>query len=209
MKAIIFAALLGLSAASSMVQWSYPKHSDLKYLIDKSILGLGFYFEIDMGYGSHYIGEEPDTSNSDLASMTYGVHLYSRFRSNYYFNIMGMYERLIELEFLPVYWAPYEQKLEYTALQSDSPMTLTATGQSQLNIFEYSAEVTENWKTFEVSLLDGHGLLPSKSTWSFDDDYEHNYMNPYMTFNIVDIVDWFDSNSWLGVHVYWTKDIIS
>lgn len=132
MKAIVLSALLGLAASTSMVQWSYPKHSDLKYLIDKSFLGLGLYLELDAGYGSHYIGEEPGSiaSNADLEAATYGFHLYTRLRGSGYIQLFGLYERLGEAEVDPVYWAPYQQRLEWTSLQSGDAFTLTTTAES-------------------------------------------------------------------------------
>lgn len=87
------------------------------------------------------------------------------------------------------------------------------TGSRYLSLTEFYLDVTENWKTAKVSLYDtlfnDGNLLPESSDWTYDDDYEVEFEDPYAYFNLlVDVLKIIDgTGNVYGYHEYYTKTL--
>lgn len=94
-------------------------------------------------------------------------------------------------------------------------MTVTTTGQNQIHLTEFSMKVYENWKTTKVSLYDaffksGKFYPEDDVNQSYDSDYETNFKDPYVAFNLLEKLNIITtSESWYGTNSYYTWDIMN
>jgi broad specificity phosphatase PhoE len=86
-------------------------------------------------------------------------------------------------------------------------------GDREVQLLTLTSTFTENAKTFEVSLYDvidtGREVVPQSADWTYNEDYEHEYDDMYLTWNLAEELDIVDgTESWYGVHNYFTQSII-
>lgn len=209
-KALVLAALLGLAASTSVMKWS---KSDAALVAKDDLLRLGYELEFDFGYGSHYMGTDPVDDVDDQQSETYGVHLYSDVIFTLNAELFDSYMHTCEVELVPLYFAPYEHTVTWVRMEDGSDFGLSMSGDRNLEAGVLTTTVTNNAKTFMVSLWDviddGRDVTPASGDWSYNEDYEHEYEDPYYSLNIFEKLDIIDgSESWYGSHNYYTADII-
>lgn len=213
MKAFVLAALLGLSTAASVAEWSYPSSGSSKSLIAKdNLIRIDYLAEFDFGYGTHYSSTAPVDDADDTRSETYGVHAYSTATLTVDVELFDIRECELVAEFVPAYFAPYEHTIEYTCPESlNSDFTMVMTGSRDLVLTDFTLDVTENMKTLKVSLYDtlfnSGNLLPEAADWSYNTDYEEEFYNPYAAFNLlIDVLDVIDgTEGFYGSHNYFSK----
>jgi hypothetical protein len=198
-KAFVLAAFLGLAASSSVASWN--KADSL--VNEPDFLTLAYDLEFDFGYGSHYKGTDPA---SDMQAETYGVHVYSYAKLTLTSEWFKHYHHVAEIEFVPLYFAPYEHTLTWERVDQTGAFHVYNTGARNLEMGEFTVEITENMKTFEVSVWDviddGRDAYPSNADKSYDDEYEHEYVDPYYSFNLfTDVLD-MNFGSWYGYKTY-------
>lgn len=210
MKALVLAALLGLSAATSVLEWTYPDSGSPKSILDNDILRFSFDLELDFGYGTHYYQTAP-VSGASTRTETYGVNAYSYFTATTYITLLDAVYLELEGEFEPAYVVPYQHTFGYTWPTSGDNFQLTMTGSRDLELTEFTLTVTENIKTSTVSLYDfifnDGDLLPKKSTWTFDTDYQDDFEDPWLSFNLlIDVLNSnIDTKDFYGPHDYFSK----
>lgn len=206
-KAFVLAALLGLAASKSVMEWSYPSSGSAKNLVDVNhFTTIDYLFEFDFGYGSHYMGTDPA---ANMQAETYGVHAYSYVRATIDSEWFDFYQHSFEFELVPAYYAPYEHTVAWSRIDNGASFALTMSGDWELELFEFTTSVTENMKTFEVSLWDviddGREIYPQDADWTWDSDYEHEYDDQYWSFNVLEKLNVITtSESWYGSQNYFS-----
>lgn len=203
-KALVLAALLGLAASTSVSSWS---KSDT--LVSSSALTLAYMGEFDFGYGSHYMGTDPA---ANMQSETYGIHFYSEAQLTLTAEFFDHYMWMAEFEFVPAYFAPYEHTIMWTRVDNGAGFSMAMVGSRDSEVTAFTSKITENIKTFEVSLydviVDGRDIMPQSGDWSYDDDYEHEYYDQYWQFNALEKLNVIDgTESWYGSHNYYTATL--
>lgn len=201
-KALVLAALLGLAASTSVSSWSKTDN-----LVTSDMLTLAYMGEFDFGYGSHYMGTDPSANQQ---AETYGIHLYSEAKLTLTAEFFEHYQWMAEFEFVPAYFAPYEHTIIWSRIDNSQPFSLTMVGSRDSEVTSFMTTITENIKTFEVSLydviVDGRDIAPQSGDWSYNGDYEHEYDDQYWQFNLLQKLDVIDgSESWYGSHNYFSK----
>lgn len=209
-KLYVLAAFLGLAASRSVASWD---HGDT-LVNEPDFLVLSYDLKFDFGYGSHYAGADANKIPS-AHSETYGVHLYSYVSATIDTELFKHYKHQAELEFVPLYFTPYQQTVMWSRVDQGDSMALETAGSRNLVAGEFTVTITENMKTFEVSawdiIEDGRDVYPTSSDWGYDqgDEYEHEYVDPYYSFNLFDKLNINDIfGSLYGYHNYYTATII-
>lgn len=152
------------------------------------------------------MGSDP---SADTQSETYGVHVYSYAKLTLTSEFFKHYQHAAEIEFVPLYFAPYEHMLTWERVDQTGAFHVYNTGSRNLEAGEFTVDITENLKTFEVSIWDviddGRDAYPQSADWTYNEEYEHEYTDPYYSFNlfteILDVID--GTESWYGAHTYY------
>ena len=145
---------------------------------------------------------------------SYGVHLYSYGRESVQSMIGKYYNMNMDIQFEPVYVAPYVQTISWT--RPTEGFTFGVSGARFADAFAYYTKANENMQVFEHSLVDfiqnEADLLPTSSEMMANQEYEHNWSDARFSGNLLSKLSattYADlQNNLLGYHEYYNKQIV-
>ena len=218
-KILVLAAFLGYATCGMFDFWTTGTPTSMGYMADQrdfvnnEWLKVSHFAEFDAGYGTLYQGK--DTQGASMQrSEAYGVHLYSYGRESVQ-TMMGKYYTMnVDMQFEPVYVAPYVQSIAWT--RPTEGFTFTVVGSRYADAFAYQHWATENMQVFEHSIVDfiqnQADLLPTSSEMMANQEYEHDWSDAKFTGNLLAKLSastYADlQNNLLGYHEYFNKQIV-
>ena len=182
-KALVLALFLGASIAAEDKGWFMPSSGAFEEVINNDLVALGYKFQADAGYGSHYTS----THASDSTDEVYGVHLYSFGSAFLYVRLTRFWQWTADAYFEPLYWEVFNQHVTTSRFEDNGDITLTLSGDRTGRALFLGVTGYENMQTFERSLVDflqddaDSELVPDSDDVDFDDDYEVEYADPHWT----------------------------
>lgn len=148
--ATVLALFLGVSSATQILGWTFPKEG-MKDILNYDFFKLRGVGEIDVGYGTVYKGVFDDTVGAQYEQ--YGVKLYSYLQTTWDMEVAKNYQWHGKFEFQPVYIEPYTQVLYWTRPEgSMGEFHVYAKGTRTIKMLDYTTTITENSKTTQKSV---------------------------------------------------------
>ena len=185
-KNLAIACLLGLACAEG---WTEGDN-----LVDNDWFSLNWMVGADAGYGTHWSTSEV----SGFTTEVYGGHIYTTTHAMLSGEYMKARQYSVEMEFIPIWFAPYEQYVVWSRTVSedtfDNQFYLKVAGAYKIVSGSYTTTWVKNMKTVKVSLVDyleddRTELGPQDSDWTFNEDYEYDEEDTYWSGNVFENID--------------------
>eukprot|EP00347_Sterkiella_histriomuscorum_P003351 403364626 len=218
-KILVLAAFLGYATCGVFDFWTTGAPSSMGYIADQRSFVSGDWFsvshfaEFDAGFGTLYQGKDIQTSAMTRIE-SYGVHLYSYGRESVQTMIGKYYNMNMDVQFEPVYIAPYIQTISW--IRPTEGFSLAISGSRYADAFAYQTFANENMQVFQHSLVDfiqnESDLLPTSGSMAPNSEYEHEWSDARFTGNLLSKLSastYADlQNNLLGSHDYYSKIIV-
>ena len=207
-KILAISALLGCSSALSVFTWT-----ETDKIVENDWFKMYYDAEGDYGYGTHWYKMPADKPNYKTTEK-YGAHFYSTIKVNIRGYAAKVREYNAEYEFVPLWFAPYEQ--EYTWYRygdgnGANEGEMEYAGLRDLQLLDFYTTYTENMKTLKVSLHDyvedkRDSYEPEDADWDYREEYEVEWEDSYWGFNLLEELDVDTSEwDWYGSHEYYRE----
>eukprot|EP00347_Sterkiella_histriomuscorum_P012819 403367108 len=220
-KSLILALFLGLAASSKITGWTGPSDAadGGRYNIINSPDWLTFslFYEVDIGYQTHYTGHAPDQLATGIQGESYGINAYSYLllqteTTSFKNHAMETQKMYIE----PIMVAPYTQTIYWTRPEAQIGNHFFLAGTREVRIGNYATFVEENVKIGKQSLYqviaNQDSPLLEESEIYYELDSQNKFMDPYQSGNLIDQIssDTFtnlQSKSWYGLQDYYNMQL--
>lgn len=220
-KLIVLAALLGFTLGNEMDFWTEGAPTGMGYTWSKTLVSSEWFTsttftEADFGFGTLYKNIFDDSNpTKTIKGHQYGVHLYSYARQSVTFEALKHYQYIVDVQFEPVYVAPYIQSCSWVAPRpkDTEKFSMNFAGHRYADVLNYNTYNGENMKVVEHSLYDviadGAKLLPEHSEFGYNEEYYADWHEKKFSGNLLGKIN-ADSyaklqEKLLGQHQYYSK----